>query len=329
MKLLFVGDVMLGRLVNRALEAQPPEYPWGDTLEIFREADARFCNLECVISDRGTPWSAPPKAFHFRSDAGNVEVLRRAGIDAVSLANNHTLDFMDEALLDTIDTLDRSRIRHSGAGRNALEAEAPAIFRLGKRTTAFFAFTDNEPDWTASEGRPGIHYLPVDPGEAEAKRFFRIIEESRGKTDLVIVSAHWGPNWGYEVPQDHAAYAHALVDSGADVVFGHSAHVFRAVEIYRNRPILYSAGDFVDDYAVDALERNDESFIFVVEIQGEQPTKVHLYPTTIGEFQANLAKGARARSIAAKMQALCRTWNTVSTWMAKEHRLELAGTGPP
>lgn len=88
MKLLFVGDVMLGRLVNQELKARPPEYPWGNTLDVFRSADVRFCNLECSLSDRGVRLSPETKAFHFRSDAGNVEVLKRAGIDAVSLAKN-------------------------------------------------------------------------------------------------------------------------------------------------------------------------------------------------------------------------------------------------
>lgn len=110
MKLLFVGDVMLGRLVNQTLKARPPEYPWGNTLDVFRSADVRFCNLECSLSDRGVRRSPVTKAFHFRSDARNVEVLKRAGIDAASLANNHILDFNETALTDTLDILDRNRI---------------------------------------------------------------------------------------------------------------------------------------------------------------------------------------------------------------------------
>lgn len=78
MRLLFVGDVMLGRVVNETLRHKPPEYPWGDTLPLFQRADLRICNLECAISDRGAPWVATPKAFHFRSDARNIAVLRAA-----------------------------------------------------------------------------------------------------------------------------------------------------------------------------------------------------------------------------------------------------------
>lgn len=95
MKFLFAGDVMLGRMVNAVLQEESAAYPWGNTLPVFRDASARICNLECVISDRGSPWSVTPKVFHFRSDARNVGVLKTAGIDTVSLANNHTLDFED------------------------------------------------------------------------------------------------------------------------------------------------------------------------------------------------------------------------------------------
>jgi poly-gamma-glutamate synthesis protein (capsule biosynthesis protein) len=285
----------------------------------------RFCNLECAISDRGVRRSPETKAFHFRSDTKNVEVLKRAGIDAVSLANNHILDFGEPALRDTLDILDRNRIHHAGAGCDAAEAEAPAVFRIGDKTAAFFAFTDNEPGWKAAEGKPGIHFLPADLENRDVKRFRSLVEQAREKKDLVVVSAHWGPNWGREVPEEHAALAHCLVDSGADVVFGHSAHVFRAVEIYRDRPILYSTGDFVDDYAVDRIERNDESFVFLVELGEGEETRVVLYPTTIREFQANLAEGARARSIAEKMQCRCRSWNITSSWGPAEQRLILSG----
>ena len=115
-ELLLLGDCMLGRLVNEVLENSEPDYPWGDTLPILHSADWLFCNLECVISDQGTPWSAYPKAFHFRSAAKNIAVLKSARADAVSVANNHVLDFGYEALSEMLEILDRAGIVHSGAG---------------------------------------------------------------------------------------------------------------------------------------------------------------------------------------------------------------------
>ena len=130
MNLLFVGDVMLGRLVNNFLKEKPPEYPWGDTMALFQEADVRICNLECVISDWGTPWSVTPKVFHFRSDAKNVETLRVAHIDAVSLANNHTLDFEYEGLFHMMNILNAAGILYAGAGMTRSRASEPAIWEL-------------------------------------------------------------------------------------------------------------------------------------------------------------------------------------------------------
>jgi poly-gamma-glutamate synthesis protein (capsule biosynthesis protein) len=118
LKILFVGDVMLGRLVNEFLKREPTAYPWGDTLPIFKRAHLRICNLECVISDRGSPWNVTPKVFHFRSDAKNTETLKSAGMNAVSLANNHVLDFEYEGMFEMMRLLDRAGISHAGAGAN-------------------------------------------------------------------------------------------------------------------------------------------------------------------------------------------------------------------
>jgi poly-gamma-glutamate capsule biosynthesis protein CapA/YwtB (metallophosphatase superfamily) len=314
MRLLLVGDVMLGRLVNDVLMREPPAYVWGDTLPIFGAADARLCNLECVLADGGAPWSATPKVFHFRSDAKNVAVLRAAGMDAATLANNHTLDFGYDALDEMLRLLDEAGIRHAGAGRDAVTAGHPAIVTVGDAQVGVLAFTDNEPDWEAAPERAGVYYVPVDPHDARASGLFTAIRAAAGVVDLLVVSAHWGPNWGYQPPPGHAPFAHALIDAGADVVFGHSGHVVRGIEFYHGRPILYCAGDFVDDYAVNAVERNDESFIFVLETEGRAARRLRLYPTVIEEFQARRARGSRAEAIVATMTGLCAKVGTATNW---------------
>lgn len=323
MRLLFVGDVMLGRLVNNALRVKPPEFPWGDVLPVFKGADLRVCNLECVISDNGSPWSMTPKAFHFRTDARNVEVLKRAGIDAVTLANNHTLDYEYAALIDTLAILDKKGIRHAGAGSSINSAQAPDFLESGGRRIALIAFTDNEPDWEATEERAGVFYAPVDTEDERAKRLFDIIRDAKKKAGIVIVSAHWGPNRGYRPVSGHIPFAHALVDSGATIIFGHSCHVFQGVEIYKGCPIIYGAGDFIDDYAVDDIERNDESFIFLVEADDEGVKRMLLFPTMIIRFQARLARGFLAEEIAIKMKNLCREFNTRARWIEDEGCLEI------
>lgn len=323
MKILFVGDVMLGRLVNEVLKRKSPEYPWGDTLPIFRKADVRICNLECVISDRGEPWGLTPKVFHFRSDAKNVEALKRAGITAVSLANNHTLDYGYEAMFDMLKILDRAGIKHAGAGRNLEEASRPAVWQENELRIGFIAFTDNEPQWEVKEDCPGIFYVPIDVKDRRAKYLFDLVRRIKKSIDFLIVSAHGGPNWGYQPQPEHIPFAHALIDAGADIIFGHSCHVFQGIEIYKGRPILYSTGDFIDDYAVDEIERNDESFTFIVEMSGAKIARLQLYPTVIRDFQALIAKGSEARRIAAKMQELCAEFHTRSRWDAATHSLQI------
>jgi len=324
LRLLFIGDVMLGRLVNDALERVGPEYPWGDTIPIFREADWRACNLECVISDRGRPWGITPKEFHFRSDARNIAVLKAAGIDAVSLANNHTLDYEYDAMFEMLAILDRAHIARAGAGVNLAEASAPAISNVKGNRIGLLGFTDNQPEWAAHSDRAGTFYVPPQPEDERAQRLLEVVRQTKQKVGFVIVSAHWGPNWGYEPPAEHVRFGHALIDAGADIIFGHSGHVFRGVEVYKRRPIIYCAGDFIDDYAVDEIERNDQSCIFVVDIRGGSIRGMRLYPTVIADFQAHLAQKWEAQKIAFKMRELCLKLNTPARWLEAERRLEIS-----
>jgi len=323
MAMLFVGDVMLGRLVNATLREHSPAYPWGDTLALFQLADVRLCNLECVISDVGTPWSATPKMFHFRSDAKNSEVLKAAHIDAVSLANNHALDFDYEGLFYTMGNLDAAGIQYAGAGITLTQAFEPAIWKMQGKLLGLIAFTDNEPDWEATEERPGIVYVPVKLKDKRAVKLLELVRTSKERVDFLIVSAHWGPNWGYEPPAKQIPFAHALIDAGADVIFGHSGHVVRGIELYREKPILYCTGDFIDDYAVDEIERNDQSCMFVVEIDGQRISRLLLYPTIIEGCQARRARGNERKAIVARMQRLCMKLNTVTTWDEQAERLEV------
>jgi poly-gamma-glutamate capsule biosynthesis protein CapA/YwtB (metallophosphatase superfamily) len=320
-RILLVGDVMLGRGVNDVLRYAEPDYPWGDTLPLFHRADIRICNLECALSDGGQPW--PGKEFHFRTDAKNASALIAAGIDAVALANNHTLDFGTEALADTLAGLDRAGIGHAGAGLNLADAQQPAIISIGQRKLGMVAFTDNEPDWEAGEHSPGVAYMPVDLEDERATRLFESIQRWRPEVDILVVSAHWGPNWGYEPPMPQPSFARRLIDLGADIVFGHSGHVFRGVEIYHGRPVIYCAGNFIDDYAVDELERNDQSFVFMVEQTGRGLARILLYPTVIANCQVNLARGARAHDITSKMIRLSAKFGTNAWWNGGEGVLEI------
>ena len=229
-------------------------------------------------------------------------VLRAARVDACSLANNHTLDFEERGLLDTLDHLEAAGIRYAGAGRDAEEAARPVLLDGG---IALVAFTDNEPPFAAGPDRPGTNYLPVSTEPAVLRR----VEEAMGAAReagarTVIFSNHWGPNMVARPPEAFRRFARAVVDLGADVYYGHSAHVFQGVEVYRGRPILYDTGDFIDDYAVDPDLRNDRSFLFRLSLEGGEFKRLELFPVVLPYARVELAAGDERSAILGLMQDL-------------------------
>lgn len=305
MKLSFLGDVMLGRGVNEILREKDALYPWGDTLPLLRTADLRMCNLECVISDRGMPQQG--KAFTFRSDAKNIAVLRAAKMNAVSLANNHALDYGYEALEECIGLLERERIAAPGVGGSDQEScELHIVLMNGDFLIGILAATDNEERWAAGSEKAGICFFMPDMKDPHAIRLVQNVRSGAASVPFVIVSLHWGSNWGYHPETGQQEFAHTLIDAGARIVFGHSPHVYRGVEFYGNGVVLYSAGDFIDDYAVHPIERNDQSCIFLINVHDEGAiASVQLYPIVIERCRARLARGEQAQEILRKMEYLC------------------------
>jgi poly-gamma-glutamate capsule biosynthesis protein CapA/YwtB (metallophosphatase superfamily) len=304
--LALTGDVMLGRGVDEALGAMRPEEPWGDAMPLLHSADLRLINLECAVTTYRRPWTRTAKVFHFRAGPSRaIETLRAARIDACSLANNHTLDFEERGLLDTLEHLDAAGIRRAGAGRNSEEAARPALLTVGDEWVALLAFTDNEPPFAAGPGKPGTNYLPVSLEPDVLRRVEAAVSGAReAGAETVVFSNHWGPNM-VERPSDlFRRFARAVVDRGADVYYGHSAHVFQGVEIYRGRPILYDTGDFIDDYAVDQRLRNDRSFLFRVSLEGGEFRRLELFPVVLGYARTGLAVGGEREEILLRMERL-------------------------
>ncbi len=304
-RLAIVGDVMLGRLVNDFYGTRPPAWFWGTALPVLQRADAVLANLECAITASRTRWARYPKVFHFRAEPAAVEVLQAASIDCVSLANNHVLDAEIQGLKDTLDHLDRGGIRHAGAGLDLAAARAPVLLAAGGLKIGLLSVTDNEPGFAAAENSPGTFYGRLGEDEAIAAQLESLAAGlRRDGADLVVLAAHWGPNVVTEPPPHFQAFARRLVDGGAvDLFWGHSAHVFQGVEPRRGGLILYDTGDFLDDYAVDPWLRNDWSFIFQVDLAERRIARLTLIPVVLTLAQVNLAEGAVAAEICARMQA--------------------------
>ena len=292
-RLGFVGDCMLGRSVNERWADDDPAGVWGSTLPRLDALDGLVANLECCVSDRGTQW--PDKGYYFRSDPDfAVPALEAAGASFVSLANNHILDFREPALRDTRTHLRDADIAHAGAGTDLETALDPAVFEAGDVTVAAFGLTDQSAAFAATADGPGTAFATLDPGVPETRSLVEGILESVGPRDpdLVVASLHWGPNWETEPRRVHERFGRWLVDQGVDVVHGHSAHVLQGVEVYEGRPIIYDAGDFVDDY-VDYVDRegvrNKRSALFELVVRDGDLDELLVEPTAIVDEAARLA----------------------------------------
>lgn len=227
MKIALTGDVMLGRLVDQYViqnHSVHPEALWRDVLPVMLTADCRLINLECVISDRGEEWRPKTKAFHFRAQPRAIDFLVAAKANGVTLANNHVLDYGPDVLLDSFKLLDQAGIKRAGAGDTTEEAAAPLVLNLLEGRVAVMALTDNEPEWQATQTKLGVNYVAYDDRglkEPYRSRLTQALLAARQQADLVIISAHVGPNWG--APSiEIQALAHELIDIGADLYWGHS-----------------------------------------------------------------------------------------------------------
>jgi len=308
--LAFTGDVMLGRLVNEMIGHMGPYYVWGDTLQLLKKADLRLINLECVIAEDGKPWDRSPKVFFFRADPHAIDVLKVAGIDYLSLANNHTLDFGEEALLEMLKRLDEAGIAHSGAGKNLREAAKPAELESGGIRVGVVSFTDNEPSFAATETSPGTNYIPVTLADSIMRRVKAAVDEARSTSDIVVFSIHWGPNMRQRPTQQFREFAHAVIEMGVDIFHGHSAHIFQGIEVYREKLIMYDTGDYIDDYYVGPGEKNDQQLLFLVTALKGKIKKVEMVPVEISMCQANVARGAVHKEISERITNLSEEFGT-------------------
>ncbi|MBT2518999.1 CapA family protein [Streptomyces sp. ISL-90] len=344
--LFLCGDVMLGRgvdqimphpseptlhesYVRNALDyvalaerasggiARPvaPAYVWGDALaELERRRPAvRIINLETSITSSDSPW---PKGINYRMHPGNAPCIAAAGIDCCVLANNHVIDWEREGLIETLDTLRRARIDTAGAGADLASAQAPAILPLAgeARVLVFAAATDDSgvpESWAAGADRPGVQYLP-DLSATTISQIAVEVQRHRRSRDVVVFSLHWGGNWDYEISPQQRAFAHGLIDTaGVDVVYGHSSHHVKAIEVYEERMILYGCGDFLNDY--EGIMGHDEyrddlGFMYfpVIDAATGRLLELNLIPTRILHFRVNRAEDDDRGWLLATLRRECR-----------------------
>jgi poly-gamma-glutamate synthesis protein (capsule biosynthesis protein) len=221
----------------------------------FKRSDVNFCNLESPITDLGAPLAG--RYASFRSYPEMADALKKAGIDFVSLANNHSQDYGWEALVDTMERLKKRGIGFSGAGRNLAEARKPALVTKGGLQIGLLSYTANVNTpfgFKAGVEREGLapvrispFFLPDHTNEEDIEAMRQDIETWKKRVDFLAVSFHWGISEGgtHTVSLHQKVMAHHAVDAGADLILGHHAHALQPVEIYRGKPICYGLGNFV------------------------------------------------------------------------------------
>jgi poly-gamma-glutamate synthesis protein (capsule biosynthesis protein) len=308
MRLALAGDTMLGRgVAERLAEASPQSLFAPEIVDAAREADLFVLNLECCISERGAPWPDPGKPFFFRAPPVATEALVHLGVDCVTLGNNHALDFGSEALVDTIEHLDAAGIAHVGAGPDVTTARAPVVLERDGFRLVVVGVADHPEDFAAADGRPGIAF--ADLHEGVPAWLSGAIRSASSEADAVLLTPHWGPNMTPEpVPHVRRA-AETLMEAGASLVAGHSAHVFQGAA----RPILFDLGDFIDDYAVDPLLRNDLGLLFIVELDGAGPSRVEAVPLRLDFCHTRPAEGADREWILRRFREACAALGTEVT----------------
>ncbi len=271
-----------------------PSYIWGAALDQWslEEPDGRIINLETSVTRSG---DYVVKGINYRVSPENANCLAAAAIDCCVLANNHVLDWGYAGLSETLATLHRLGIKTAGAGRDLDEASSPARLDFGdKGRVLVFSFalpSSGVPrGWAATGGSPGVNFLP-DLSPANVAKAGAQIARARQQADVILVSIHWGSNWGYEIPDDQRRFAHALIDDfGVSVVHGHSSHHARGIEIYRGRLVLYGCGDFLNDYeGIPGYEefRGDLALMYFAHLDAAQADLVSLemVPLQIRNFR--------------------------------------------
>lgn len=233
--MLFVGDIMLAERPGQLI-AQGRD-PFFYVRSILRAADIRIGNLECAVSQKG---KAEDKTYTFRAHPRVITTLKKY-FDAVSVANNHAGDFGPVAFEDMLYQLEKKQLAYFGGGRTLRAAHEPYLTTVKGKKIAVLGYDGFFPrSFEALEDRAGVAWLDTDFIVADIKRAREV-----HRADWVIVVPHWG--WEYEkiASSQQQTLSHLMIDSGADAVVGGHPHVTQNIEIYKNKPILYSLGNFV------------------------------------------------------------------------------------
>ncbi len=299
--LVAVGDIMLDRGVGKKIEKQGAGFPFERVSPLLKEADLAFGNLESPISSLGK--AVKGKEVTFRAALKVVNGMRDAGIDVVSLGNNHAMDYGPAALMETMDVLAHSGVVYVGAGANSAAARRPANLTVKGVKTSFLAYTYRFHMVVEAQNRkPGAAIATGEQIKAD-------VQKAKEWADVVIVSFHWGWEYSDHPDKETRELAHLTVEAGADLIIGHHPHVIQGVEVYRGGLICYSLGNFIFDQNGRRVTRG---LMLRCDIGKSGVKKAEFLPVVIdsAEFRPGLASEKAGKPILLELQRLSRKLET-------------------
>ncbi|WP_372999416.1 CapA family protein [Lutispora sp.] len=271
-----VGDMLFHGTVDSYMKKYGDGYVLEGYGPLMKESDIVLGNLETSISKRGVPMEGKEYTFRGRPDV--LKILKDNNFSAVSIANNHVLDFGIDAFLDTLDNLKKYELLYAGGGRNKEEAVKGTIIEKKDIKVGFLAFTKVVPvvEWYAGKNKPGI----IGAYKVHEKEFVKTIQEMKKNCDVLVVSVHWGQEGTTTIRDEEKYIAHSMIDAGADIIMGHHTHVVQGIEIYKDKPIFYSLGNFI--FTTSRIDINNKTIMANVEVDMEgNISDIHVIPGTI------------------------------------------------
>lgn len=300
---LCMGDLLIANIAEQIMLCNGLDYPFKKLENEFKKYDIVFANLETSITKRGKPHAFKP--FVFRLNPKNAKYLRKLKIDVISIANNHILDYGKKGLYDTIKFLKGWGVKYCGAGWNLYQARKPARLKRKKTNVSFLAYCGRPPeDFYAKKKKPGI--APQD-----IRIIRKDIKKLKRKNNLVFISLHWGLEHTEYPAKYQRKLAKQIIDAGADGIIGHHPHIPQGIEIYKDKPIIYSLGNVISGFYHPNYKDN---IMVALHYKKNVLTKLDIIPIA-GEngkmhFQPYVLKGEKALTAISKINYLSRFFNT-------------------
>ncbi|WP_298432165.1 CapA family protein [Geobacter sp.] len=298
-----VGDIMLAGSATTTLARRGYDYPFSKTARELRRGDIAMGNLEAPLTLRGREYR--DKTYRFRASPAAAAALKRAGFSVLTLANNHMMDYGDEGLRDTLATLFRHGIAHTGAGGSLAEARREAVVEVRGKRVAFLAYSLTFP----AEFYAGADRAGTAPGYASLVR--EDIGRVKAEADYVVVAFHWGAERAEFPKRYQTETARLAIDAGADAVIGHHPHVLQGIEFYRGKPILYSLGNFAFGSRSTAADRSVMARLTL----SDDGCTVELIPLNVlhreTRYRPEILAGPRGAEVMARLNRLSHPFGTV------------------